>query len=132
MGVTPDELGTGTTLTNAFAGDIEIYTSCKLNTYTCEDAFGISICGLPKEACVSLATMDWGSSHSSGLIAVQVATLGGRTLYTTLPDCSSSSSSGSARQCSKDGPMPIVAAAKVCNESAIDTHTELCMSLNFY
>ena len=75
MGITPDEMGTGTTLTHAFAGNMYIDTSNRLSSSS-NDAFIIQIGGLPIEACVTLATMDWGSSSSSGLIAVGVGSAG--------------------------------------------------------
>ena len=129
MGVTPDELGSDTTLTNAFAGSIDIYASPKTSTSS-NDAFGILVCGISKEACVSLATMDWGSSYSSGLIAVQVASDGAGGIQQPLDTCSSRFSSYSAIQCSKDGPMPIVSAATICNTYATDA--DLCVSMKFY
>ena len=69
MGVVPDELGTTSKLTNAFNGDVYISTADS----TADDdnkAFNIVFDGLSREACITLATNDWGSGYSSGLIAM--------------------------------------------------------------
>lgn len=78
MGVVPDELGTAyngdnATLTNAFNGPVFIKQS-NSTTGTPADgkAFIIEFNNLSREACITLATNDWGSGYSSGLIAMQV------------------------------------------------------------
>ena len=68
MGVTPDEMGSGTTLTNPFNGDVSIRAH-----WSGIKKFTIVYNGLPKEACITLATHDWGSKHSSGLLAISAA-----------------------------------------------------------
>ena len=73
MGVVPDELGTNETsgkLTNAFNGDVFIDVSGSTNGDTSK-AFIIVFEKLSREACITLATNDWGSGYSSGLIAIQ-------------------------------------------------------------
>ena len=69
MGVVPDELGTTSDLTNAFNGKVYINTA---DSTTDKDnkAFNIVFDGLSREACITLATNDWGSGYSSGLIAI--------------------------------------------------------------
>ena len=77
MGVVPDELvsarpndsGTGGALTNAYNGSV--YISAAPSGAGDNAAFYIVFDGLSKEACISLATNDWGSSYSSGLIGMQ-------------------------------------------------------------
>lgn len=69
MGVVPDELGTTSDLTNAFNG--KVYISTADSTTDGDDkAFNIVFDGLSREACITLATNDWGSGYSSGLIAI--------------------------------------------------------------
>ena len=76
MGVIPDELGTEVantsqaTLTNAFNGPVFIKQS---DSTTGGDgkAFIIEFNNLSREACITLATNDWGSGYSSGLIGIQ-------------------------------------------------------------
>ena len=87
MGVVDDAMkGTAEgTLKNAFNGWVEIGTAQsgavgekvtgqtgaegnKTNTYA--GAFLVTFGGLPREACVSIATNDWGSNYSSGLLGI--------------------------------------------------------------
>lgn len=75
MGVIPDELGTdyGTgTLTNAFQGTVLIDAAQSGNSGAPNKAFVLTMNGLSREACVSLATNDWGSGYSAGLIGLRV------------------------------------------------------------
>ena len=78
MGLVPDELvkksGSTTLYKNAFNGDVEIHAASSTNGTTSDSkAFVIYFGGLSKEACITLATNDWGSGYSSGLIALQAA-----------------------------------------------------------
>ena len=75
MGVIPDELGTDATsgtLTNAFQGTVLIDAAQSGNTGAPNKAFVLTMNGLSREACVSLATNDWGSGYSAGLIGLRV------------------------------------------------------------
>ena len=67
FGVVPEEMGTSATLTNPFKGSVIISESDYKGT---GDSFVVVYNGLAKDACVSVATGDWGASQSSGLIAV--------------------------------------------------------------
>ena len=129
MGVTPDELGTGTTLTNAFGGSINIEWSNKNlgspTNYISDDAFAIIVNGMPKEACVSLATMDWGTHASSGLIYLAINS-GNRSH--AIDNCTSGYSYDEMIRCSKDGPIPVSIAAEACNCSNNDCN----IALKFY
>ena len=80
MGVVPDELITNAsagTLTNAFLGSVHIGAG-KVSGMDGETGtsagtargFYVIMNGLPKEACVTLATNDWGSGFSSGLVGI--------------------------------------------------------------
>ena len=86
MGLVPDELGTtagrgeagtGTNkhatqeLTNSFNGQVYISATTSVKGKNDNLAFYIIYTGLSKEACITLATNDWGSSFSSGLIGMQ-------------------------------------------------------------
>ena len=76
MGVVPDELGTNATsgtLTNAFQGGVYIAAAASGNTSAPHKAFVVTMSGLSREACVSLATNDWGSGYSAGLIGIHVS-----------------------------------------------------------
>ena len=82
MGLVPDELvvdAAAGTLSNAYNGGVTINAANsvgKTTSSTSTDdslAFTIIFNGLSKEACITLATNDWGSGYSSGLIAIQAA-----------------------------------------------------------
>ena len=80
MGLIPDELvkkgGTAQNPTyaykNAYNGEVEIHAS-ESTSGGDNKAFVIYFGGLSKEACITLATNDWGSGYSSGLIALRAA-----------------------------------------------------------
>jgi len=70
LGIVPPVMGTST-LTNPFKGGVGI--SAARATKTSEDtAFTVTYSGLPKEACIALATADFGSGAGSGFIGVVV------------------------------------------------------------
>ena len=74
MGVIDDAMKNkpdGTELKNAFNG--RVYISPAKSGAVGESgtgAFVITFAGLPREACVAIATNDWGSNYSSGLLGV--------------------------------------------------------------
>ena len=82
MGVVPDELvqktykqdGTldATKLMNAFNGAVDIHVSGSTDS-TDKKAFVLAFSGISREACITLATNDWGSGYSSGLIAIRAS-----------------------------------------------------------
>lgn len=76
MGIVPDELATGSgtsysykgpvqKISHAFGGDIFI-------TYDWfeDNSFGIELTNLTKESCIALASADWGTTDSSGVIGI--------------------------------------------------------------
>ena len=86
MGVIPDGLTTSNSwpyITNAFGGrvlimDVNSYWAGQSNLAPFE-SFVVHFGGLSKEACVTLATMDWGSPSSSGFISLSVGDAGAAT-----------------------------------------------------
>ena len=63
--------GTDYVMTNVFGGEVLINGNCKNDSGDCDyKSFSISLGGLPEEACIELATQDWGSDSNSGLISV--------------------------------------------------------------
>ena len=76
FGIIPGEMdGGGSVITNAFAGKVTIATAT-VNT-NADAAFTIKYEGLGREACVTMATSDWGSGSSSGLVSMAVSDDGG-------------------------------------------------------
>jgi type II secretory pathway pseudopilin PulG len=70
MGVVDDAMANGSNaLKSAFGGSVEIGVG-GLKAAGDEGAFIITVNGLPKEACVAIATNDWGSNYSSGLLGI--------------------------------------------------------------
>ena len=85
MGLVPDELVTtypsgdtdNAVLNNSFNGTVLISASNSVGATTANSnddlSFNIVFNGLSKEACITLATNDWGSGYSSGLIGMLVS-----------------------------------------------------------
>ena len=131
MGVVPDELvtdATAGTLTNAFNGPVFI-NEADSTVDGDTKAFVIEFTQLSREACITLATNDWGSGYSSGLIAIEVK---GNATATAAPTARDTSLDtvyiGSASAKKEDGdsiampgnttlavPMQVTQAAKACN-----------------
>ena len=120
MGVVPDELGTNATsgtLTNAFSGPVYIAAS---DSTAGDDnkAFTIVFTKLSREACITLATNDWGSGYSSGLIAIE-ATGSDMTTHGDL-DGTFIGNAGTENKIATPGgttqpvPMAVTAAANAC------------------
>ena len=111
MGVTPDELGTDTTLTNAFGGYVGVSVSNNY-IYDNDKTFMIEYGGIPKEACISLATMDWGNPSSSGLVAIGIGGVSRGGLADKQPDAPCSDYDGCG---ANFVPVPVATAATLCN-----------------
>ena len=72
FGIIPSEMdGGGGTITNSFAGAVTLGTAA-VNANN-DAAFTIKYSGLGQEACVTMATSDWGSGSSSGLVNMAVS-----------------------------------------------------------
>ena len=72
FGIIPGEMdGGGSIITNAFAGNVTIGTAAVNGNN--DAAFTIKYEGLGQEACVTMATSDWGSGSSSGLVSMNVS-----------------------------------------------------------
>ncbi len=74
FGVVPNDMIDGTSLKNAFGGAVYIKAAAARSTATAApEAFIIEYQGLSQEACVTIATGDWGSGQSSGLLGIAAA-----------------------------------------------------------
>lgn len=126
MGVIPDELGsTANALQygNPYNGSVVIANekSGQEGSDGKNRAFSVAVNGLTREACVALATGDWGSGHSAGLIAIKVAgsTQSGVGDSVVLgaggAPCTGSGGTACAGDTSGIGiPMPVTTAASQC------------------
>ena len=125
MGVVPDELGTDATsgtLTNAFSGPVDIHVSDSTDATNHDyKAFVIYFGNLSREACITLATNDWGSGYSSGLIAIKASGTSTADTDNTSLDSTVIGCPGEANSIACPGgseqpvPMAVTAAATACD-----------------
>ena len=120
MGVVPDELGTdGSNLSNAFLGSVKIGTA-SVGKLDHDDTgagrgFYLTMNGLTKEACVTLASNDWGSGYSAGYVGMTVAGEDQDDYSTTFTvDCDAASAE---KWCASKGPMQVSEAATGCSNT---------------
>ncbi len=121
MGAVPDDLKlNGSSITNTFGGNINIYG----NGYDQDKSFFINLSGLPKEACVALATADWGTTSSSGLVGMVVIAYSMGMGY-VVDGCDSEGEIGLGGYyyyaCSGHLPLAPSLAAKYCNHWGSDS-----------
>ena len=124
MGVVPDELETsssygGTNITHAFGRGVAIGVPLFSDTYN--NYFQIIFQGMTKEACMALATADWSSISSSGVVGVGIndltAVIYSLVDYNTLDNCTGTSSNDTAYfACSKSLPISPAVAAQYCGK----------------
>lgn len=86
--------GSNVEVTNAFGGNLYIH-SVGQGTGT-NNAYVIAVDALPKTACVSIATTDWGGDSGSGLVAMQIKTLGPKEEADSLRDLNTNIDTNSA------------------------------------
>lgn len=115
VGVIPDEMTSS--VENAFGGAVTISESGKFASDD-DKAFTVTFGGLTKEACVALATGDWGSGHSAGLIGVG-ANNGGQNATDTVSSlylqADGSCPTSNATNCYINLPLSVVEASNECN-----------------
>ncbi|MCQ2734969.1 MAG: hypothetical protein MJ212_03340 [Alphaproteobacteria bacterium] len=125
MGVIPDELGTTADdleTGNPYGGSVLIRASAQnANDADGNKAFEVAFNGLSKEACVALATGDWGSGHSAGLIAIgayeeaNTEAIDDATLTSSGAPCTGSDNVACAGNADEPVPMSVVKAASACD-----------------
>lgn len=67
----PGELGDGVA-SNPFGGNVTLTSAKRNDNDTRNKAFTITYTAIPDEACIDLATQDWGTGTRSGLVSVAV------------------------------------------------------------
>jgi len=87
LGIIPAAMKNNSALVNPFKGVVNITTDQSNSTAPANTAFIVTYSGLPSEACIALATADWGSGAGSGFIGVKAKSSGDatndvKTLYT--------------------------------------------------
>lgn len=117
--VAPDEMWESGSLVNPFNGAVSIQTSSKKASGD-NKAFTVSFSGLPKEACMALATYDWGSGSSSGLIALTIGSGTAPDAFDALKGCEGAAATPIA--CPNGSnlkvPMPVLTAAGKCTNGS--------------
>ena len=105
--------GSDYTMTNAFGGKVGLASDWNNKKH-----FYVYFNGLPDEACIELATQDWGSDASSGLIAVGVSGIT-PVVVGINKNCSGINSSDVVVACSRGNtvsiPMPVDVAVDICS-----------------
>ena len=129
MGVVPDDLdinasrGEWDAIKNVFGGSVYIsaHPATGFDNYNKEfGAANIDFFSIPTEACIALATMDWGSSASSGLLALTINDNGFSSAgVNSGRGCSGEIGTNSFASACPNGsvvsiPMPVHIAAKAC------------------
>ena len=79
LGIIPAAMKNGSALVSPFKGPVTIATSKASDATGAPDntAFVVTYNDLPSEACINLATAEWGTGAGSGFIGVQAATTSG-------------------------------------------------------
>ena len=79
LGIIPAAMQNGSKLVSPFKGEVTIVTDKAASGGIDDTAFVVTYSGLPSEACINLATADWGSGAGSGFIGVKAASSGAAT-----------------------------------------------------
>ena len=132
FGVVPEDMynaGSASTsdIKNAFGGDVTIAAAGGRKEGD-NEAFIIEYAGLTSEACVTVATGDWGSGQASGLIGISAGTAdddGGKgvpsgnlaNIFTTTGDGNANVSIPGATTATHRTPMAVSKAVDLCSGS---------------
>ena len=145
LGIVPSVMGTAmNALTNPFKGSVSI---TEVDYGITDGGFTIAYTGLPQEACINLASADFGSGAGSGFVGVNVSTTASTTTEaggddggdagdddagddddTPAASASSTGSCGSIIDCGsrKEGEVySVSSAANVCGSGSTNTVTWL-------
>ena len=119
MGVVPDSLAASGTsyirITNDFGGDVQIW-----DYYSLEGTFAISMSAISKQACIEMASMDWGNASSSGLVAMNI----GWITNSTIDDSTCNKMIYDwFTYCPHKGPLTVAQATQACNNGKEDDNT---------
>ena len=121
MGVIPDELGSYSDsrdyyrypFAHAFGGELYIDGAYE------NKAFVVSLENIPKKVCIALSTMDWGSPHSSGFVAIAIGHQHSR--YQFQNNTQANTACNTTTGCGANYlPLPVATAADYCNNYCND------------
>ena len=127
----PDELLNGSTGIiengNPFGGAIELVAAARASATAVETActncgdakaFVVAFKNIPEEACMDLATQDWGSASGSGLIEANVVKTVADNTLSNFQKKISACTVGNGVACGGKGPMTAADAAAICDGDA--------------
>lgn len=131
----PPEMGEKGTYRNPFSGEVTVKASGKdiseskddegnYLSYNDDTAFTLTYAGVPRGACIGLATIDWGTGSNGGLVALGINI---KLDKVTLGHCvkssnaSTSQTKGNAIICEGDGVMSPVDASIGCSSEGDNT-----------
>ena len=119
------EDGSGSySMTNPFGGYVELF-SANSSTNSDNKSFVIGFHGLPDEACIELATQDWGSDTSSGLIAVGISAAGSGSFLKWIEGTSTGYDNGAG-----GGAVAVPNGTRLSTPLPIDVAVEACSGNN--
>ena len=120
MGVVPDSLATSgtsyTSITNDFGGSVSIW-----DYYSLEGTFAIAMSKISKQACIEMATLDWGNASSSGLVAMNIGWITNSTIDDST--CNKMIGSDWFTYCPHKGPLTVAQATQACNNGGEDNES---------
>ena len=118
-------------MTHPFGGNISIFSTGRKNDVD-NRAFGITVYGLPEEACIELVTQDWGDTSSSGLLSVGINS---GVILGAYEGCDGQSATWETYACPNGNnvatPMPIDVAVTGC-DACSSLYGSCSLSLRFY
>jgi len=109
------------TMINPFKGTVTLGAS-PAKAGVNDSGFIVTYSGLPKEACIALATSDWGTGAGSGFISVTA----NNTFGSNISDAPASMAAAYTGTAYEGVPMTVAAAVTACNA---DTNT---VAIKFY
>ena len=118
-------MGSNGNYTNPFQGSVDImaagrFTAADANSGD-NKAFMLVYNGIPEEACVDLATLDWGTGSGGGLVALGVNTSvkasNAGSCTGQSGEAATSSASGKAIVCGGSAVMTVDNAVKACSKT---------------
>ena len=101
---------------NAFKGNVSMRYS-DYNIVGDHMAFIVHFDGLPKAACITVATSDWGGVNGTGFIGLVINKTMPADLLDSTCEPSPITQKGTATHCTRKGPMPMAAATTACTDT---------------
>ena len=120
--VIPDEMWDGNNIKNAFDGEV-LLTAHRKKTGSTNDAVMLQFRDLPREACIEVATYDWGSGSSSGLIGLGVSDVYCGVAHDSYIGCNGYDNPNGIYACPKGSvygiPLNVAVASENCSDSGL-------------